>query len=388
MLHSVNGQYFQQVLQLTNTPYQTCGDLYMIPGYQDYNNLLQVNSVFSNRPRWWPVDRTQSVKSPLPFTVYRPWQPPTQSRSLEEALQSRVKSLCNTDKICNLLWSGGIDSTTALTAFLRFAPDLAQIRVLYSPWSTYEHPGYLEWLRANYPKLDMQDISGDVYLDNNFEGLLITGEGGDESMASIDESFYETVGYQGLQQPWQDHFRDTLGTKATAIIDWFKNYCEFAGRPIQSLLEARWWFYIACKTDSLLREAKVELLVSDTSTIDPSRLIGFFDCEEFVEFVYFNLDQIIADDGYFSWKLYLKKFCFDHDGFQDWYKHKIKFQSQQLARYYKKKIILSDRRWLAVMTSGKVLRTPNLPFLTLSDLEEHSPEMLVLVQPAVDQHAD
>lgn len=388
MLHTVNSEYLRHVFKLTDVPYQTCGHLYRIPGHQDYNRLLQVNSVFSNQPNWWPVDRTQSAKSPLPFTVYRPWQPPTQSRTLDAALERRVQSLCDTGKICNILWSGGVDSTTALTAFLRSAPDIAQIRLLYSPWSTYEHPGYLEWVRLNYPKLDIKDISGDVYLDENFEGLLITGDGGDESMASLDESFYEQVGRQGLQQPWQDYFRVRLGTGAQPVIDWYDNYCGFSGRPIQSLLEARWWFYIACKTDSLLREAKIELLIADALPVDPSRLIGFFDCEEFLEFIYFNLDQIIADGGYAGWKSCLKKFCFDHNGFENWYQHKIKFQSLQLRLYYKKKIILSDRRWLAVMSNGEVLRTPNLPFLTRRDLEEHSPEMLALVSMAVDQHAD
>jgi len=307
MLHTINQLYLKQMLRLAHVPHEALGQLYLISGHEDYNNLLRVNALFSTNPCWWPVDRTQSTRSSLRLTVYRPWQPPIKQLALVDSLAQRVQELCASGKMCNILWSGGIDSTTVLTAFLLFAPDFTQVRVLYSPWSTYEHPDYVPWLQAQYPRLEMLDISGTSYLDHQFDGLFITGEGGDESMASLDQTFYSATGHDTLHQPWQDYFHRKLGASGNNLIDFFQAYCALAGRPIETLLEARWWFYIACKTDSLLREGKIELLVSETTPIDPTRLIGFFDCDQFLSFIYHNLEQIIADQGYANWKKCFKK---------------------------------------------------------------------------------
>jgi len=376
MLHSINATYLSRILSLAQVPCQTFGSLFEIQGFAKYNQLLSVNGVFSSRPNYWPIDRTETINSPLRLALYRTWQQPAQASTLDDSLYHRVTELCTGNEVCNILWSGGIDSTTVLTAFLRFAPDLKQVRVLYSPWSEYEHPGYVSWIKTKYPTLDIVDISGDVYIHEKFDGLLITGDGGDESMASLDESFYSRTGFETLNKPWKDYFFQLLGPKGSDLIDFYDRFCMLSGRPIDSLLEARWWYYQAVKADSILRETKIQLLTSDSNKIHHQRLVGFFDCDQFLAFIYFNLDKIITDEGYENWKKCLKRFCFEHDGFNDWYHKKIKYNSLQLAKYFRKKIVLSDKRWIAVLANGDKITTPNLPFLNQIDLDEYCPGLI------------
>ena len=52
----------------------------------------------------------------------------------------------------------------------------------------------------------MIDISGDVYLSTNFDGLFVTGHGGDEFTASLDDSFYNQVGVDRLSGSWKEYF--------------------------------------------------------------------------------------------------------------------------------------------------------------------------------------
>lgn len=379
MIHCINPQYLINLLNIYQVSYSNLGQLSLIHGHDDYNQLIKVNGVFSNHPQFWPVDRTKNVRSSINLSLNGSWVIPKTKLNLEESLQKRVADLSSRGKKCNIFWSGGIDSTTVLTAFLKFCRDIDQIRVLYSPWSTYEHPGYINWLQKKYPKLEIIDISGDVYLNQEFDGLLITGDGGDESMASIDESFYSGIDHRELHAPWKKYFYKRLSPADHDVIDFFERFCLSAGRDIESLLEARWWFYITCKIDSILRENTIYLLSAEKSIIDITRLVGFFDCLEFVSFIYYNVDSIINLPGYCNWKQPLKQFCFDHNGFQNWYLNKTKFGSTQILTYYRKKNILNDQRRLLVLSTGEVLTTPNLPFINHIELDQHHPNLLKIL---------
>jgi hypothetical protein len=128
---------------------ESVGALHKIKGFYNYNQLLNINCVFSDSPRFDPVDRTNQSLGAVVFSPVRPWCVPTVELSLEAALEHRVADICQSRQKINLLWSGGIDSTAIVVAFLKHAPDLKQCRILYSPWSTYEHPEFFNLLKSN-----------------------------------------------------------------------------------------------------------------------------------------------------------------------------------------------------------------------------------------------
>jgi len=338
--------------------------VFKVEGFEKYNSLIDVNCVFSSNPGFSPVDRTGHIKNPIKWSNRTPWNIPTQQLTLSQAMEGRVKELSGIGKKINVFWSGGIDSTSIVTAFLKFLSDRSQLRIIYSPWSQYEHPEYIDFLKK-FPEVELIDQSGERYLDLNLDGIFITGNGGDEIHASVDESFLTTYGESFLQTSWRDFFYQK--NPSTNFIEFCEEYFSLSGMDIQTVLEARWWFYTSCKIDSIHREYVVPYLVSDKTNSVPVRdIYMFFNCHEYEQFIYWNI-HLIVPNGYNSWKQFLKDFCYEFDHLENWWRVKTKFHSRQLLDYLEKKIILNDCRYIAILDNNNIVHTSNLPFL--SELE-------------------
>ena len=349
---------------------ETVGSLLKVRGFDRYNHLIDINRVFSTHPKYEPVDRMGLALGPIRYQPDRPWTPPATELSLDQALRSRVNELCSLQQMVNLFWSGGIDSTTILVAFIKHAPNLAQCRVIYSPWSCYEHPDFFKILQK-IPDIQLLDMSGERYLELDLDGVFVTGNTGDEMHASLDHSFFTVHGADGLRSSWRDLFYSIIPN------DEFMYFCEDffarAGRPIQSILEARWWFYACAKLTSILNEFELNLLCAERQAFDPQRLIGFFNCECYERFIFFNIDRILETDSYSSWRQFLKDYCYQFDGLDDWRVNKSKFHSSQMRYYTMKKMILNDQRNLMILQDGEVVTTPNLPFFSQNEWMEIEP---------------
>jgi hypothetical protein len=333
--------------------------------FEQYNKLIDINSIFSNQPFGQPLDRTGNLHLPLRYNTGRSWKYSDTPIALSDALARRALDLLSTGQKINLLWSGGIDSTTMVNAFLDNATDFSQLRVLYSPFSVYEHREYLTTFLVKFPKVELVDISGDVYLTQQFDGIFITGDTGDETQASIDESFLEEFGYDVLFQPWREFFYRR--NSDTEFIDFCENYFSWAGRPIDTLLEARWWFYINSKMYCML-STKLSFF-ADYKNFHPSNLKGFFDCDEFENYVAHNTHRLMSTAHYASWKQDLKDYCQSIDGFDQWAKQKTKLGSFQFHAYTYKKTVLNDQRSIFILDDGTRIHTPGLPLLSQREFE-------------------
>jgi hypothetical protein len=333
--------------------------------FPQYNRLVDINCIFSNCPFGQPLDRTGNVHLPVKYDTGRPWKYSTTSITLNDALAQRVTDLLSRGEKINLLWSGGIDSTTMVNAFLHNTTDFTQLRVLYSPFSLYEHREYLTTFLAKFPKVELIDISGDVYLTQTFDGIFVTGDTGDETQASIDESFLEEFGYDALNRPWRDFFYSKNTDPGFA--DFCEEYFAWSGRPIDTLLEARWWFYINSKMYCML---SIKLgFFSDYKNFTPSKLTGFFDCDEFENYITHNIDRLMTTPEYSSWKQDLKDYCQSIDGFDQWAKQKTKLGSFQFHAYTYKKTVLNDQRSIFILDNGTRIHTPGLPLLSQREFE-------------------
>lgn len=369
LIETVNSQYFKKLLEFKKLGVTSVGGLCKIDGFTSYNHLIDINLVFSNFPRHFPIDRTESINLPLKWSVHRPWQVPKNQLTLNAAMQQRVEFFSSKNVSINIFWSGGIDSTAIVTAFLKHCPDLSKVRIIYSPWSCYEHPDYIDFLKS-FPELTLIDQSGTFYLDITLDGIFISGNSGDEIHASIDQSFLESYGYDALYEPWQDFF--IKKNNQDKFIDFCYWYFSLSGLEIKTVLEARWWFYTSNKITSLLRETTIPFLLSDATVVDsnPNKVHGFFDCYEYENFIYWNISNIIKSADYKTWKQLLKDYCFEFDNLKEWYKNKSKFNSMQIIDYARKKIILNDNRYILILTNGEKICTPNLPFLNQLEFDK------------------
>ena len=340
-----------------------CGLLSKFEGFAEFNFLVDINSIFSNLPKDMPRDRTQTVRSPVNLQINRPWVAPTEHMSLNESLSRRVASLTMQNQKINIFWSGGVDSTTMLTAFLKHSTDLQQLRILYSPYSTYEHPEYLKFLSKF--NIELVDISGEIYLNHQFDGVFLTGEGGDELHASLDQSFITKYGVSALYRPWREFFRENGAD--SKLIEFCEKYFAISNRPIDTVLEARWWFYASCKNyDNITKKL---LLFTNYTNFNINIAQGFFDCAEYECFIYWNLDKIITTDFYSGWRKILKQYCFEFDSLEDWYINKEKTDSKQLNLYANKNSLLKNIRPIFILEDNSIIQTPNLPLLSRLEFE-------------------
>lgn len=362
MVESFSSTYAASILAYQGYTTQPFGHLHKITGFQQYNHLLDINGMFSSDPNYWPIDRTGLVNMPLRWSVPRPWQVPARPVTLDQAMADRVREITDLGKQINVFWSGGIDSTAIVTAFLQNCNDRSQLRIIYSPWSVYEHPAYMDFL-AGFSGVELLDQSGEIYLDLDLDGVIILGHSGDEMHASMDRSFLDAHGYDCLSTNWRDFFWSKNPTQS--FMDFCESFFAASGRHIHTVLDARWWFYANCKTTSLMRELSMPgLLDSDLCKFNVRDIYGFFDCDMYERYIYFNTDRIMPDRDYASWKIDLKRYCNQFDGLDDWYHNKTKFHSHQAVIYAQKRSILRDRRWIMLLDDGQLINTPNLPFLS------------------------
>lgn len=356
-----NGHYIAKICAWHDLACVVDQKLHRFPDFPNHNYLLRINRFFSSDPHGIIHDRSGLVRAPLKIRA-RAWKTPVES-SLEQSLERMVDQHTNQPAKINLFWSGGLDSTTMVNAFLKYSSQHDQLRVLYSPWTTYEHPDYLDFLRST--KLELIDISGDVYAETQFDGIFLTGDGSDELTASIDQSFVEHHGLDFLRSEWRPWFADQNPDED------FLSFCEdFFGqsdRRLDTVLEARWWFYAICKNTYQLRR-KLNFF-SHYGNFDSDRLIGFFDCEHFESFAYHAIDHLI-DTDYKSWKRPLKEFCWRFDGFRDWCDNYSKRNSNQLLFYTQKQQIMKDHRTLFMLSDNQRVWTPSLPFLLENEYRE------------------
>lgn len=368
---SLNDAFFKKLLTFKNVNFETVGGLLKFEKFKHYNFLVDINAVFSSHPRFHPVDRTGTVPMPMQWTSTRPWKIPTQPLTLDEAMFLRVKNLAALDKKINIFWSGGIDSTAIVTAFLKHHPKLDQVRIIYSPWSKYEHTEYLDFLKK-FPAVELVNTSDQRYLDLALDGIVVSGNSGDETHASLDQSFLDTHGIEILQKSWIDLFYKKNSN------DEFVNFCkEFfsqSGFEIKTVLEARWWFYASCKINSILHDQTIPFLLSNkTSQSNISSVkdvYGFFDCDEYERYIYWNIPGIMPSTEYASWKQNLKDFCYNFDRLETWHKNKEKFHSRQMVEYMNKKITMNDSRYIMILDNSQKIQTPSLPFFSSLEFDQ------------------
>lgn len=364
---AINPLYQKKLLEIHQVDHEPVGDLFKVTGYSDHNHLVDINRIFSAAPGFGLADRNGYVKHPIKNYTPNSFDVPDKVYSLDQAAKATVEMISAAGTKINVFWSGGIDSTFITTAFLKHLADLSQLRILYSPWSTYEHPEYIKFL-SRFPQVELIDLSGEVYLSTTaLDGCYVTGDGGDESHASLDETFFNTHGFDALHSSWIDFFSQQ--NRNEKFLGFCQRFFAQAGRPIVSVLDARWWFYISCKYYGQMFQVKWPFMLGSYDNFSTDRLISFFDNKYYQSFAYHNTDKIITADNYTGWKQFLKDYCYEFDQLSTWHITHKKLTSTQLLEYSFKKIALLDRPWLMFLSDGTRIATPNMPFFSAREFD-------------------
>jgi hypothetical protein len=362
LLYQTQTGFFKPLLIYRGIEVKAVGDhQYKIPGFDEYNYLVDINSCFSTRPSGDIIDRTNQVSMPFNFHIDRPWSTKPLPVDLDECFRLRVIDLTNHNQKLNLFWSGGIDSTAMVVGFLKYCTNLNQIRILYSSHSMKEHPTFfLDLLQI--PEIEMVEFGGDVYMNQNFDGLFVSADVADDITASLDKSFFDEVGYTGLHSSWKDLFYKK--TNDLNFINFCEQYFSASQIPIDTVMQARWWFYVVCKIQKFPPgHAKV---LNDKQPL----VVGFFDTEEFETYTYYNMDKVIESNNYNTYKQFLKDFIYNYDNDLNYKLNKQKVGSQQLVWYASKYSALKSSNYIMLLRDGTRIRTKNLPLFSQIEFEK------------------
>lgn len=363
LIRATNTAYIPKMLQYCGLTTELVGHTFKVTNFDSWNYLIDISQIFSFYSHCLPIDRTQTIRTPLKTWIGQAWSVPTTEYTLEQALFLRAKTLIEYNKTINVFWSGGLDSTTAITALLKQLTYYDQLKIVYTDTSVLEHPEYLKFIHKNYPQVECIAVNQSLKLD----GIIVTGDGGDESHANIDTQFLNQHGVDVLAMPWEEFFRKFNANEK--FINFCKNFFACAGRPITTVLEARWWYYLMCHVPSALNHGKLPLIALYHKNIQLDDVVSFIDCPEYNSYIYYNVDKIFPTKDYNNWRQFFKDYCFEFDKIEYWYRHKKKIGSGWMPQDVQKQVILDNQRWIALLEDGTKISTPSLPILSQAEFD-------------------
>ena len=247
-----------------------------------------------------------------------------------EICHKRAQEIWSANENLRVWWSGGIDSTTTLTALLLNHPVGANLTVMLSKASTIENPTYYDKLKKlNIP---LEWISKkDIWNPDRFDGsvLNITGECGDPMYGT----FVMEHHIEQIDEPWKaifdwddTHFiyRVTESRKMNAphvdkCVAFAEEYIKKCPFEIKTTFDFTWWLAFTIKWQWIDRRL--------FGYLDPPtgwrNMISFFNCDDFQKWSMTNHD--LKHKG--TWKTYKwpsKEFIYEFNRDDNYLHNKVK----------------------------------------------------------------
>ena len=299
--------------------YEIVGSGYDYKGFQDLQYLYKLNEMFSNSPWGNIIDRSNSTKYPFKLHIRMPWLEPNKlnkNLDLETVCNIRVKQIINQYPApYNLFWSGGIDSTLLVVSFMKLV-DHKNLIIHLTSSSIKENEYFFK--KIIKPNLKI------TYNNNTISniGSNITGECGDTIWAALDHGFFLNEPIKNyIYKPWQEWFK--IKNNNEIFLNFAEKFMKKAGRPIITLFDARWWFYLLCKSQS-----KATLL--QMTTFHNSITIPFYESTDIETWAWHNLENMIKGNDWQTYKWPAKEIIYKVDKNKDYLKYKTKEYSLDL----------------------------------------------------------
>jgi hypothetical protein len=207
------------------------------------------------------IDRTSTLNTgfvyeyldPIPTMVERPLA----FNAIADAVASDiVAEAVEKGQRIQMMWSGGIDSTTALTALLRILDDgdeLGRLDVLLSDHSVAEYPSfYTRFIRSRVVTVPVTSPVGDYLRPDH---LIVTGEHGDQLFGSFlaKELVTVEVAHQDYENVLPRFFEERLSRAGAGEAALAYLVPQFGSSPVQieSAFDALWWINFSLKWQSV-----------------------------------------------------------------------------------------------------------------------------------------
>jgi hypothetical protein len=199
----------------------------------------------------WLVDRTQTVNFPFSEQLADAYLLPefTKSVTFKDACLQYAAELYAEGKHIYIMWSGGIDSTAIVTAFLMLNVDLSRITIVLNQDSIREYPKfYKDHIRGRFKIVVTEELMMNISSVKPFDGIVLSGEHADQLVgANTVNSIMRSLGPDYMKETLNaDSFEKLFSSKGTqqGIACWFNIYRQTftkAPRPIETVYDFAWW---------------------------------------------------------------------------------------------------------------------------------------------------
>lgn len=266
---------------------------------------------------------------------------PTNKKKFGDMAEARAMEIKSYPEPIYIMYSGGIDSSSAVISFLRTwsAQELERVFILASHHSAFEFPELWNIIVDKFGDRILPSFRPIPYYCE--KGYVITGEHGDQLFGSdVIRKIYHQFGDEGIHKPWpdimpeiyEDSFGPDIAPKFIALYEPAIHVCPF---PIKTSFDWIWWFNFTNKW----QHVKYRLLANDgwhTPEQSFKKVRHFFDTPEWQRWSLDNHDMKIGST-YSSYKLAAKEYIVSATGFtsyltkpkvgslyQIWYSSKFK----------------------------------------------------------------
>lgn len=326
----------------------------------------------------WPNTRTHKFCKP-PKLIFT-------SDKFKDLLDARALEINDIAKRKNkkiiILWSGGIDSTCVLVAFLKnlSKDDLKNVSVGMNMLSIEENQTF--FLNHILNKVNIIDFST-ILISNDFlkENILLHGDPGDGVNYPGTWAFNHLIAQGKHLNKFMDHLDDMAhGINfskeqkswhyGSYVDKFYKNYLDEGFGPwyinkikdnildckvddyITTVADFWWWHYFNIKWNHYTQAPLFNLRKDFKEALDPNEIeeyfsYTFYHSDAFQNWAWSNLKKLVREDTHKTLKLEARQYIFEYDKNQNYFDTKRKIPSPSLTEVKDRKpFIIFDENYV------------------------------------------
>jgi len=348
----------------------------MIQGNKDEqlfkNNALLFSKLFKIfAPNVTIVDRTNNLVTPVSVKTLKFLEMPktiVATQSYGEIAITRAKRLYQLANVRKkniaLMYSGGIDSTAMIVAFLHAVPEkeLHKITILLNEYSIAENPNfYWNYIRGKF-RIETAQLFTNYLGNDNF--FFVSAEGNDQLFGSaVTQKFVLENGEDIMHLPYDEHTivrlfsqiisKEEISRKLFWRLEKVVRYAPF---KVDTIYEWFWWLNLTLKYQCVYTRLAAYTSPKYQSTLSfENNYTAFFTTPEFQCWSINNRKSLIGDK-WSSYKYKSKDFIFEYTKDLEYREYKVKQGSLT-------KVIIQKPscKMITVEPTGKLVFHESLP---------------------------
>lgn len=255
----------------------SCGGVRGIP-FSDPMSVM--NRLFCG---WVVRDRFNILNKYQPFVFADGADPiptPDPTLTIADICDAKAQEILSTGQHITVMWSGGVDSTAIVAAFLRNGIAKDQLTIAHAPSSVEEYPWMFKHLQEQGYTFALAERLSD-YINTVSDGLIVSGWCADQLFGSNihlrNLDLYNLPWIDGMKQAFVDR-KIALSAKSFDVLaDVWGNYAEALGVKIEQWCEFAWLYNFGCKWSYVSEDTKLSLLKQESR----DRVVNFFEDQHF-----------------------------------------------------------------------------------------------------------